>query len=99
MPSRNGDFHIRRQHPVLGRYVIDFFYEDLQLAIEIDGSYAHQMKSKRDKVRQEQIEATGVAFLRIPARWVLKDPDAAAEFVLSICAGKICLDDVDEKFL
>ncbi len=99
MPSANGEFNIRRQHPVYELYVVDFFYEGLQIAFEIDGKYAHALKEERDTIRQQRIEATGVAFVRIPASWVLRNPGEVAQFILDICAGIILLEDLDERFL
>ena len=96
--SANKEFYIERQRPVLGRFVVDFFYADLQIAFEIDGKEYHLDRTVEDSERQSQIEATGIAFVRIPASWVLQDPDEVAQFVLDICAGIIKLDELDEKF-
>ena len=96
-PSVNGTFDIRRQYPILDRYVVDFFYEDLQLAIEIDGAAFHEGRAEADALRQHAIEQTGVIFVRIPARWVLRDRDEAAQFILDICAGVIDIDEIDES--
>lgn len=99
MSSVNGEFNIRRLHPVHELYVVDFFYEDLQIAFEVDGMYAHALKRDRDVGRQSRIESTGVAFIRIPARWVLRNPDEVACFILDICAGVIGLEDLDPDLL
>ena len=96
-PSVNGVFDIRRQHPVLGSYVLDFFYPDLQLAIEIDGRLAHEEKEERDDFRQQQIEATGVIFVRIPASWVLRNADEVSQFILDLCSGELTIDDLDDS--
>ena len=98
-PSINGEFNIRRQHPVRELFVVDFFYEDLQIAFEIDGKFVHGLKGEHDAARQQSIEATGVAFVRIPASSVLRNPDEVAKFILDICAGVIALEDLDEKYL
>ena len=96
-PSVNGEFDIRRQHPVLGRYVLDFFYSELQIAFEIDGKYVHEMKFERDQIRQKEIEAAGIVFVRIPASWVLRNPSEVAQFILDICAGVLTVDDLDDS--
>ena len=96
-PSANGQFDIRRQHPVLGRYVLDFFVPHLQLAIEIDGKIAHVGQEERDEKRQANVEALGICFVRIPARWVLRDPDEVANVILSLCSGEITMDDLDDS--
>ena len=54
------DFH--RQKPI-GNYIVDFFCNELMLAIEIDGM-SHDEKIKEDAKRQKQIENFGISFLR-----------------------------------
>lgn len=54
------DFH--RQKP-LDKYIVDFFCNELMLAIEIDGE-SHFGKEKYDENRQKQLEDSGVRFLR-----------------------------------
>lgn len=62
----------RRQHPI-GPYILDFYCEDAQLAVEVDGqghehpdAYAHDMR------RTEWLNRHGVAVMRIAARDVLE---------------------------
>ena len=54
------DFH--RQKPI-GNYIVDFFCNELNLAIEIDGE-SHYGNKRYDEVRQKEIEKLGVKFLR-----------------------------------
>ncbi len=54
------DFH--RQKPI-GNYIVDFFCNELMLAIEIDGE-SHYGNERKDKERQKEIEKLGVKFLR-----------------------------------
>jgi very-short-patch-repair endonuclease len=54
------DFH--RQKP-LGNYIVDFFCNELMLAIEIDG-ISHINQEKVDRLRQKELEKLGVRFLR-----------------------------------
>jgi very-short-patch-repair endonuclease len=91
-PSVSGMFNLRRQHPVVDSFVQDFFYPDLQLAIEIDGKYVREAREELDAIRQEKIEALGIAFVRFPARWVLRDPKAVASLIISLCAHEIDID-------
>ncbi|MEI8283000.1 MAG: DUF559 domain-containing protein [Armatimonadota bacterium] len=95
----NKELPINRQYPVLGKYILDYFYEDLQLAIVIDSKAWHDGRSEQDSARQQAIEVTGIAFLRLPARFILRDPDAAAELVLSVCRGELALEDLDPSLL
>lgn len=79
-------FKFRRQHPI-GPYVLDFFCASSRLAVEVDGA-AHDMGDNpgRDERRDAWLTDQGVRVLRIPAREILKDPEAAMTFVLSACA-------------
>jgi very-short-patch-repair endonuclease len=54
------DFH--RQKPI-NNYIVDFFCEELMLAIEIDGE-THFDQLKKDEIRQGNIEKLGISFLR-----------------------------------
>jgi len=51
-----------RQKPI-DNYIVDFFCNELMLAIEIDGC-THNEKSKEDRRRQAKLESLGVRFLR-----------------------------------
>ncbi len=65
------DFH--RQKP-LDNYIVDFFCNELMLAIEIDGS-SHELEGayERDQERQQKLESLGIAFLRFDDRMVKQD--------------------------
>ena len=54
------DFH--RQKP-LGNFIVDFFCNELLLAIEIDGD-SHYGNEERDLARQNKLEQFGITFLR-----------------------------------
>ena len=51
-----------RQKPV-DNYIVDFFCNELMLAIEIDG-ITHNHKLEDDKLRQRKLESLGIRFLR-----------------------------------
>ncbi|MFH1051064.1 MAG: endonuclease domain-containing protein [bacterium] len=56
------DFH--RQKP-LNNYIVDFFCNELMLAIEIDGSsHDSNERQEEDNERQEILEELGIRFLR-----------------------------------
>ena len=56
------DFH--RQKP-LDEYIVDFFCNELMLAIEIDGdSHRDEDVYKNDIKRQHRLETLGISFLR-----------------------------------
>jgi|SRR3990167_3211888 len=51
-----------RQKPI-DNYIVDFFCNELMLAIETDGC-SHNEKSEEDRIRQAKLESLGVRFLR-----------------------------------
>ena len=51
-----------RQKPI-GNYIVEFFCNELMLAIEIDG-VSHEDKTEKDGLRQTRLESLGVRFLR-----------------------------------
>ena len=74
---RLAGLRFRRQHPI-GPYIVDFYCEDLKLAIEIDGqSHDHPDRIERDRRRDDWLHRQGVRVIRIAARTVLADMDAA----------------------
>ncbi len=56
------DFH--RQKP-LGNYIVDFFCQELMLAIEVDG-VSHNQKSvqEKDREKEEFLNSIGITVLR-----------------------------------
>jgi len=67
-----GGLRFRRQHP-MGRYILDFYCDEVRLAVEVDG-YSHDVADRfeRDQSRDAWLAAQGVRTLRIPARDVLQ---------------------------
>ena len=55
-------FDFDRQKPI-DNYIVDFFCNELMLAIEIDGD-SHNSKVEYDKCRQTRLESFGLCFLR-----------------------------------
>ncbi len=51
-----------RQKPI-DNYIVDFFCNELMLAIEIDGC-SHNDRIEEDVIRQKRLEALGISFLR-----------------------------------
>lgn len=76
---RNRGFHrlkFRRQHPV-GPFVLDFYCEDLQLAIEIDGAvHGRPDLQVADANRQQVLESLGIRFFRVSADATERDIEA-----------------------
>lgn len=55
-------FQFHRQVPILD-FIVDFYYHELRLAIEIDGS-SHDYNYNYDIYRQAEIEKYGISFIR-----------------------------------
>ena len=64
------DFKFRRQHPIFGRFIIDFYCPEKRLAIELDGS-VHEGREAIDKDRQNLIEANGIKVIRFKNEEIL----------------------------
>jgi very-short-patch-repair endonuclease len=61
---RFSDYKFRRQHPV-GKYSLDFFCEEAELNIELDGSqHGLPDQQKHDREREEYLKARGIKTLR-----------------------------------
>ena len=73
------DFDFHRQKP-LDNYIVDFFCNELMLAIEIDGD-SHIGKEIYDEHRQERLEKFGVRFLRFTDIDVKKNMSGVLETI------------------
>ena len=72
---RLGKTRFRRQHPV-GPFILDFYCEATQLAVEVDGSGHEDPDQMRyDAERTEWLTLRGIEVLRIPATAVLNNLD------------------------
>lgn len=69
-----------RQRPI-GKYIVDFYCHDLNLAIEIDGAASHDSKMEKDEERQRELEVMGVQIIRVT--------DAEARYNLNGVLGLI----------
>ena len=80
---------IRRDHP-FGPYALDFYCAKAKLAIELDG-IGHDMGDhpQRDVARDAYVATYGVETIRITAKEVMKDSQAAADAVIRMCLARI----------
>jgi very-short-patch-repair endonuclease len=87
--KRPGGFKFRRQHPA-DMYVLDFYCAAVRLAIEVDGM-AHDgiEAAKRDARRSAFLKSQHVATLRVPARVVLEDMEAAVGRIVEVCRERV----------
>ncbi|MGI9542241.1 MAG: endonuclease domain-containing protein [Cyclobacteriaceae bacterium] len=72
-------YQFMRQKPI-GNYIVDFFYSQLKLVIEIDGD-SHDAKEVylNDLRRQKYLEKIGLAVLRFDDLDVKEDIDGVLE--------------------
>ena len=84
--TRPAGFKFRHQHPI-GPYSLDFYCPSEKLAIEVDGD-VHDMGDvpARDAARDAWLEARGLRTLRIPARELYGDVEAAIIMILTSCS-------------
>jgi very-short-patch-repair endonuclease len=89
-PSRSG-LEIRRQVPVLGRFVADFTYPPRRYIFEIDGRI-HDFTVEKDSERDRHLAEEGWRTFRIAARDVLRDLDSIVEWIGAVCRGEAEVD-------
>jgi len=75
-----------RQKPI-DNFIVDFFCNELMLAIEIDGE-THNYKMSRDKERQKRLEGLGVCFLRFTDEEVKENIEGVVEEIERWIRGK-----------
>jgi adenine-specific DNA-methyltransferase len=69
----------RRQHPV-GRYILDFYCDERQLAVELDGGQ-HSEAVAYDKHRDDWLQARGIKVLRFWNNQMLIETEAVMEVI------------------
>ena len=71
----------RRQHPLGGRYVVDFYCVAHRLVVEVDGAVHDSAEAaERDAARQAWLERMfGVRFVRVSAWLVERELPVAVE--------------------
>ena len=87
LKGRPNGLKFRRQHQA-GKQVLDFYCHEARLIVEVDG-IAHDMGDgpARDEARDANFRSKGLRVLRIPATDILRDPVAAAESIILVCAA------------
>lgn len=80
---RNRKFHnlkFRRQHPI-GRYIADFYCDELKLVIELDWEI-HKNQEEYDNIRDEIIKTHGIHILRFKNEDVYDNIDKIFEAII-----------------
>ena len=68
----------RREVPLLGRFIVDFYAPSVRLVIEVDGG-CHTVRRAADAHRDSALRAAGYRVLRIDAQLVMRSlSDAVA---------------------
>jgi very-short-patch-repair endonuclease len=74
-------FKFRRQYPI-GGYILDFFCDELNLAIELDGSgHADIEQLAYDEERTKILNGVGIKVLRFWNHELLTDTEAVLEAI------------------
>ena len=75
-------YKFRRQHPI-GPYVLDFFCEQVGLAIELDGDqHGDPSNIRKDEARTAWLNAYGVRVIRFWNEDLRSDIDPALDLIL-----------------
>ena len=65
-------YKFRRQYSI-GNYIVDFYCDKLNLAIEVDGlTHYNEKVFEKDCIRQKFLESLGIRMLRINSEDVFK---------------------------
>jgi type I restriction enzyme R subunit len=72
----------RRQQPIGGRFVADFYCAELKLAIEVDGPI-HRQQAARDADRQRALKTEGVTVVRLTVEQVTENVTALLDELIS----------------
>ncbi len=68
-----------RQRPI-GNYIVDFYCKDLRLALEVDGiTHQDEKVMLKDEIRQNELETSGISFLRFDALLVVNKVESAVK--------------------
>ncbi len=78
---RLGGFKFRRQHPV-GRFILDFYCAEAQLAVELDGGqHAEPYQAAYDEERTRVLNEWGICVLRFWDNDALKNTLGVLEMI------------------
>ena len=71
----------RRQVP-MGSYIVDFYCQECQLIIELDGGH-HLLQQEYDQIRTHYLQAQGLTVLRFWNHDILNDTEAVLAQILN----------------
>jgi very-short-patch-repair endonuclease len=73
----------RRQVPLLGKYIADFFAPAVGVVVEVDGKY-HGKRGQQDERRDRALRRAGFRVVRVEAEAVLGDLEGALGVVRQV---------------
>jgi very-short-patch-repair endonuclease len=76
--------HFRRQQVIAG-FIVDFYYADARVAIELDGP-VHSARVEEDRERDRALNALGIHTLRIASDRTRDDRPALLEEIFAACS-------------
>jgi very-short-patch-repair endonuclease len=76
---------IRRQVPLLGRFIADFLAPARRVVIEVDGEY-HGERAAADARRDAALERAGYRVVRVDAALVVSDIELVLERIRTVLA-------------
>ena len=82
-----GGLKFRRQHPV-GRFILDFYCAEANLAVELDGEY-HNQRHQQDQARTQELQSHSVKVLRYPNQQVLESLETVLSSIRSECECRL----------
>ncbi len=71
----------------VGPFILDFYCPRLKLALELDGP-SHEGAEEYDRVRQEDIEALGIVFLRFSNQEIYRNRIGVLELIAARVAER-----------
>jgi very-short-patch-repair endonuclease len=74
--NRQLGVEFRRQVPLLGRYVVDFYASSVRVVVEVDGGY-HGDRARADARRDGALEHAGDRVLRLSEELVTRQLEVA----------------------
>jgi very-short-patch-repair endonuclease len=84
--NRLAGLHFRRQQ-IIGSYVVDFYCEAANLAIELDGT-GHLLSVEEDAFRDKQLRARGIDVIRVPNYEVRNNLDVALKGIAEVARSR-----------
>ena len=77
----------RTQHPVSGKWIVDFFFPEVRLAIELDGGHhGRGEQGERDRIKERDCRRFDITLVRFTNAEVFRNPAALVEKLRSAWA-------------